>query len=394
MPPCAAAPSAAGGAAAPSQARRALGDVLASRELALSVGRCAGFQAAAALSACARRCSEGASPALPALREALPTRLVVVGGSGCGEWALGAVEAFDPEAEEWLTWTTLPTPRCSCAVVALDGGLWVLGGGDRGNEPLPTAERLSLATLAWTSHPPLREARRGCAAGVLAGRVVAVGGSGRHGGPGGADGVLGSAERLDPAQGAWEPLRPPRQARSRCGLATARGGLCVMGGCGPGGAALASVERLDAQSAEWGQLPPLSTARLTCSGGAIGNRLYALGSEELDGASVAPAAALEVLDLDAVGAGWACLPPIPAPRGAFAGAAAAGRLYAVGGWSWLDYSGAVQRFCPREGAWAALPRMPTRRAWCAAACVRLPCEHGERPLLCAPAPEAPPAGPA
>ncbi|CAK0850725.1 unnamed protein product [Prorocentrum cordatum] len=133
--------------------------------------------------------------------------------------------------------------RCSCAVVALDGGLWVLGGGDWGNEPLPTAERLSLATLAWTSRPPMREARRGCVAGALAGRVVAVGGSGR----GGADGVLGSAEWLDPAEGAWEPLRGLRQARSRCGVATVRGGLYVMGGCGPGGAALASVERLDAQ---------------------------------------------------------------------------------------------------------------------------------------------------
>ncbi|XP_032810281.1 kelch domain-containing protein 8B [Petromyzon marinus] len=59
-------------------------------------------------------------------------RVLAIGGLGNQTSPLASVEGLDPERGRWESLASMPTPRCSCSCVALDGRLLLVGGVSQG----------------------------------------------------------------------------------------------------------------------------------------------------------------------------------------------------------------------------------------------------------------------
>merc|ERR1719367_1227190 len=104
-------------------------------------------------------------------------------------------ERFDPAEGRWELLRDMLEPHISARAVVLDGRLCICGGSD---DSMSGVEVFDEAAGRWRPLPPMREARVHAAAAVLRGCLFICGGIDAEGQP------LGSAERFDPATGAWK----------------------------------------------------------------------------------------------------------------------------------------------------------------------------------------------
>lgn len=184
---------------------------------------------------------------------------------------------------------------------------------------------------------------------------------------GGFDGVEGTntAERFDPAIGAWEPIPPMLERRSVLGAAIIAGQLYVCGGHN-GNHFLSSVERFDPASDAWEQLPNMSECRWGAVSLALSGRLYICGG--YNGAE--NLATAECFD-PAIGE-WQVIAPMQVGRGGAAATVFEGRIYMCGGCCQLAggckrYLSSVECFDPVKENWEAVAPMSVERGHAAAA---------------------------
>jgi non-specific serine/threonine protein kinase len=101
--------------------------------------------------------------------------MIVIGGRKIHQ--IGAVEAYDPQANAWRTLPDLPTPRGGSAVGLLGNVIHVAGGENlNDNSTYPQHEALDLATMTWSRGPDLPTKRHGVASAVVDGRWYVIGG--------------------------------------------------------------------------------------------------------------------------------------------------------------------------------------------------------------------------
>jgi|GEM_PF-301044 len=198
-------------------------------------------------------------------------RLLVAGGTGSGGEPVDAVALFDPVSNVWSAGPALVTARHGHTTTRLaDGRILVAGGLSTSDSPTGSVESYDPLADAWSAAPTgLGTARYGHSATRLAdGRVLVAGGTASRG----TDGIaaaLVSAERFDPATGAWTTVAPMTDARTGHqavllpdGRVLVIGGLLLTGGPDPAGAPLAYCELFDPQTGDWTAAGSLGTPRV------------------------------------------------------------------------------------------------------------------------------------
>ncbi|SEB26041.1 kelch repeat-containing protein [Variovorax sp. YR216] len=173
-------------------------------------------------------------------------RVLVAGGTS-GSF-LASAELFDPATGQWTATGTMNAARSVFTATLLPDGRVLVAGGTNGS-PLAAAEVYQPATGQWTATAAMIAARLTHTATLLPdGTVLVTGGNG--GAAGG--GSLATAERYDPATGAWTATGAMSAGRTG---ATATllddGRVLSAGGYDSSGTTLASTEVYDAASGQW-----------------------------------------------------------------------------------------------------------------------------------------------
>ncbi|MDM0032830.1 kelch repeat-containing protein [Variovorax sp. J22P271] len=173
-------------------------------------------------------------------------QVLVAGGSNGG--FLATAELYDPATGQWTPTGSMSTARSVFTATLLADGRVLAAGGTSGS-PLAAAELYDAATGRWTLAAPMIAARLTHTAVLLPdGKVLVTGGNG--GAAGG--GSLATAERYDPATGAWSATGAMNSGRT---AATATllfdGKVLVAGGYDGNGSAQASTELYDPASGRW-----------------------------------------------------------------------------------------------------------------------------------------------
>ena len=337
---------------------------------------------------------------------------------------LGAVERYDPAANQWTRLPALPTPRGGLGA-ALAGNRLVALGGESPTSVFNTVEVLDLTTNTWTTLPAMKTARHGMGVVAVGNTIYAIAGAGA---PGHTDSVTtneaidissfaqasawrvlpaaptavqqvgatvsqgvvwifggltnGAAtnkvEGYDPTISTWES-GPNLPLRLHHGMAVVyRGEMVMLGGWVPVGSsldALVSNRVFALRNGVWVELPPMHHARAAGAAAVVGDKIVVAGGQA-NHQLVAPT---EVFD----GTKWTDVAAIPTPRDHLAAVADSRYFYAVGGraLSADKNLGAVERYDPAANQWTRLPALPTPRGGLGAALAgnRLVALGGESP---------------
>ena len=188
-------------------------------------------------------------------------------------FALGRVEQYDPQADQWTLLSDMPTPRQGPAAAAgQDGRIYVMGGTDSSFQTIATTEVFDPATGYWTAAASMNTPRTACgAAAGRDGRIYVFGGySG--------DAYVNTVEAYDPASDTWTPVSPMNEVRyGVAGVAGPDGRIYAIGGGQDG----TSVERYDPSTDAWIYVDPMSAARLGHAA-TVGPdaRIYVIGGDD------------------------------------------------------------------------------------------------------------------
>lgn len=212
----------------------------------------------------------------------------------------------------------------------------------------PLSDLPSFGAIRWVRNeiPSVRAGPKGGISGqafVAAGGKLYLGGGFIPGGDGSAekDGRTSrTVECFDPATGAWTRLPDlPERREYLLGLTEGTTIYFLGGAKQQPYEPHAEVYALDVakRAPVWLSLPPLGVPRTHLAGGVVGRRLIVAGGNQYDGAvkGYHPTTirdTVEMLDLDALDAGWKIVASLPAPaRGWTSSVAANERLYLFGG---------------------------------------------------------------
>jgi len=214
-------------------------------------------------------------------------RVLVVGGSANDDGRLlASAELYDPATGRWVATGSMGSARGNhTATLLRDGTVLVAGGAADldGHLVLDTAERYDPASGAWSATRSLPEPRSGHTATLLAdGRVLLVGGVGRFVDPTRSV-ARASADTYDPGSGRWTSAAGLSRARFGHTASLLADGRVLVAGGSPGfGTALASVEVFNARTGRWSPGTPLLGGRYwhTATGLADGGILLVGGEAE------------------------------------------------------------------------------------------------------------------
>jgi non-specific serine/threonine protein kinase len=148
-------------------------------------------------------------------------KLVVVGGQASGR-LVPQTEVFDGRA--WRDAAPMPTAREHLAAASDGRYLYAVGGRDLSADRNTGAlERYDPAANNWTKLAPMPKPAGSLGAAIVRGHLVAVGGEGPNG-------VLGAVQSFDLRAGAWSELPEMRTPRHGTAVATLGDTLYAVGG--------------------------------------------------------------------------------------------------------------------------------------------------------------------
>lgn len=252
-----------------------------------------------------------------------PKCLVVVGGQA--PKAIRQCEFFDFTSERWYDLRSeLPSRRCRAGLAVHGGIIYAIGnspnlfslpaqlalaGGFNGSLRLRSVDAYDPQADQWITCPSMEARRSTLGVSVLNDKIYAIGGFGNFRTPiffrshnvnsilDGSTG-LNSCEVFTPQTGQWTPIAPMSTKRSSVGVATLGDYLYAVGGYGgfrvthfialsnesclafqDGGSrqCLASVEYYDPSSDSWHLIPDMSQRRSGAGVGVLDGKLYVFG---------------------------------------------------------------------------------------------------------------------
>ncbi|MDW5596919.1 kelch repeat-containing protein [Conexibacter stalactiti] len=193
---------------------------------------------------------------------ALPDgRVLVAGGypNNPGNTHASA-ELYDPATGSWTATGSMAAPRYDGRGVLLkDGRVLVAGGRTTSTAPLASAELYDPVTGTWSAAAPMSVARYGHSATLLSDGSVLVAGGWADTAP---PTVHATAERYDPATGAWAPAGSlPSPHASHAATALPDGSVIVSGGSASEFTRTADVARYSPATGLWTAFAPLPRPR-------------------------------------------------------------------------------------------------------------------------------------
>ncbi len=138
----------------------------------------------------------------------------------------GANEKYDPESNQWITQTDMPTPRASFATAVVDGKIYCIGGttGFKDGQVMVSSvnEVYDPATDTWVTKTDMPTPRVGVTASVVDDKIYLFGGNSNV------------TEVYDPATGTWTtktsmPFKPDLRLIWSCASAVLDGKIHVFG---------------------------------------------------------------------------------------------------------------------------------------------------------------------
>jgi len=210
-------------------------------------------------------------------------RVYAIGGESA-DGASGAIERYDPEADDWTTLADKPTAVADVAAALIGGEIYVPGGRTLSGSPTAVVEAYNPETNAWEARAPLPAALSAYALAALEGKLYLFGGW---------DGsaYLDSVYEYDPAQDVWAAKTPLPTARGFAGAAVADGKIYVIGGYDGQADLVANEEYVpsqdDGQGNPWTVKSPMPVGRAGCGVAVAANIIHVIGggweSEVADG---------------------------------------------------------------------------------------------------------------
>jgi len=179
---------------------------------------------------------------------------------------------YDPAANTWSTFTSLPAPRGAGALVYLDGQLHFMDGVDltRNGQTEHWILNLADANPQWTDSTFLPQSANHTAAVVLNGKIYIVGGQTTSDD----STTITNVWMWDPANPSiWTAVAPMPIRRSHAVVATIDDRIVVAGGTTANDVPLNSVIVYDPNTNLWSTQTSLPGPRLAPVGGVIGNQI-------------------------------------------------------------------------------------------------------------------------
>ncbi|KAI1303668.1 Ring canal kelch -like protein [Halotydeus destructor] len=270
-----------------------------------------------------------------------PKCLVVVGGQA--PKAIRQCEFYDFSSEKWSEIRTeLPTRRCRAGLAVLNGLIYAIGGFN-GSLRVRTVDAYDPQAGQWISCPSMEARRSTLGVGVLHNKIYAVGGFDGSSG-------LNSSEVYDPQGSAWAFIASMSTKRSSVGVATLGEFLYAVGGYdGASRQCLSSVEYYNSSTDTWHLITDMSQRRSGAGVGVLDSKLYVFGGHD------GPAVRKSVECYDPVTNSWVqCADMIVARRNAGV-VARDGLLYVVGGDDGQQNLMSVEIYDPKQNSWSFLP---------------------------------------
>ncbi len=236
-----------------------------------------------------------------------------------GFLGLTTLEVYDPTQNRWLSLAPMPQGRHHAMASAFDGKIYLFGGA-QGTSWLPTNTTwlYDPATDGWTEKTPMPETRMSGAALTLDGSIYVIGGVG------GSEALL----HYDPDADTWTTLAALPYHREHLAAVVFGAELWALGGRQSSSATLASVSIYDPATDTWRDGPSMREARSGFGAAVVNNKIVVVGGEVLDQQPWQALATAEVYD---PASGWSFLPDLPTGLHGLPVAAAAGKVYALGG---------------------------------------------------------------
>jgi N-acetylneuraminic acid mutarotase len=256
--------------------------------------------------------------------------------------------AAEPDA--WTELPPMPRPRSELGAASISDTIFVAGG--FGGPAMLDCFHAGTGTWAVGADLPAGVHHPGVTA--LDGRIYVAGGYTETG-------DTDALWAYDPGADAWEERAPMPTSRGALGLAVVDGRIYAVGGALDhlGGPVTGAVEVYDPATDTWEERAPLPTPREHLAVAAGDGQVYAIGGRANGDEGDQFAAAVEAYDpaTDT----WEALPPLPTPRGGFAGVFVAGQVVVLGGERGTTAFDTVEAYDPTNQTWTGLPPMPTAR---------------------------------
>ncbi|MCZ7383035.1 MAG: hypothetical protein O8C64_15870 [Candidatus Methanoperedens sp.] len=246
--------------------------------------------------------------------------LYVIGGTGGSSGATGAVEAYNPVTDAWVTLAPIPHPVYQGTIGVIDGKLYVVGGWDYpiSNIPVRNLQIYNPVSNTWSAGADM-PILSGCSvAGVINRKLYVLTAC---------DGYSGFRKFLhvyDPDSNSWTAKASPPNTHAYAGGGVIDGKFYVTGGF-DGSNSISMLDVYDPATDTWATKASMPTARQSLVAGVVNGKLYAVGGS----AGAKSLSALEVYD--PVTDTWTTKAPMTTARSSLAADVIDGKLYAVGG---------------------------------------------------------------
>lgn len=274
--------------------------------------------------------------------------------------------SFD-SGDFWSTAESLPAVLAGHAFVAVGEAAFAIGGlreSGGSNASVGDVFRYEAATDTWTTREPMPTARALHSAVAVGGKIYAIGGA--------ADTFLATVEEYDPLTNIWTPRADMPTARQAAMAAEVGGKIFVIGGQADGSEVLATVEVYDPATNTWGFAADIPTARIGAAVAAIGGKIYVAGGATVDDATGDTILLDTLEEYDPATNSWTGRSSMPRALLVPASAAAADKLYVMGGAEDVeDTTGSdfVGEYDPQTDEWRTRFPMSTARLLAAAATI-------------------------
>jgi hypothetical protein len=186
----------------------------------------------------------------------------------------GAVERYDPEADDWTPLADKPTAVADVAAALIGGEIYVPCGRTPSGSPTAIVEACNPETDTWKRKASLPVALSAYALAALEGKLYLFGGW---------DGsaYVDTVYEYDPAQDVWTAKTPMPTARGFAGAAVADSKIYVIGGY-DGQEDLATNEEYvpsqdDGQGDPWTVKSPMPVGRAGCGVAVAANIIHIIG---------------------------------------------------------------------------------------------------------------------
>ena len=185
-------------------------------------------------------------------------------GNGFGSPGSATGEVYDPSTNTWSPIDSMPTPRESLSLSAVNGKIYAIGGDSFFGGPgeLSTVEEYDPATDTWSPKTSMASARTGLSSNVVNGKIYAIGGLKHSTGE-----AVDDVEEYDPITDTWSPKAPMPTARAWFSSSVFDGKIYVFGGVNSA-SQLKSVQVYDPVTDTWdfkNDMPDILSSMTACT---------------------------------------------------------------------------------------------------------------------------------